>query len=114
MKFETEHFVQARRIAAQWRKDGYSQVVVVRERARAKRCYPCRQHDVPPRAVGSWDYYPIPTLDRLMERPPAEESASRAELWIAATIVYGCRYPSASVHLGPTPGGRGENSTARS
>lgn len=98
MKFKTEHFVQARRVAEQWRKDGYNHLMVVREGARAKRCYPCRQQDVPPRAVGSWDYYPIPTLDRLGERPPAEEAASRAELWIAATIVYGCKYPLALTH----------------
>jgi hypothetical protein len=98
MKFKNDHFVQARRVAEQWRKDGYNHLVVVREGSRARRCYPCRQQDVPARAVGNWDYYPIPTLDRLKERPPAEASASRAELWIAATIVYGCRYTAAPVH----------------
>jgi hypothetical protein len=98
MKFKAEHFVQARRVAEQWRKDGYNHLVVVRDGARAKRCYPCHQRDVPPRAVGNWDYYPLPTLERLGARPPAEESASRAELWIAATIVYGCRYAAAPVH----------------
>lgn len=98
MRFKTEHFVLARRVAEQWREDGYNHLMVIREGTRAKRCYPCRQQDVPPRAVQSWDYYPIPTLDRLRESPPAEESASRAELWIAATIVYGCSYPSAQMH----------------
>jgi hypothetical protein len=98
MKFTTEHFRQARRVVRQWRQDGYNHVVVVREGARARRCYPCRQQDVPPRAVASWDYYPIPTLDRLGESAPAEQSASRAELWIAATIAYGCRYASAPVN----------------
>lgn len=98
MKFKTEHFAQARRVAEQWRRDGYNHLVVVREGARARRCYPCRQQDVPPLSVASWDYYPIPTLDRLTERPPAEDSASRAELWIAATIAYGCRYASAPLH----------------
>jgi len=98
MKFRPEHFVLARRVAEQWRRDGYNHVVVVREGARAKRCYPCRRQDVPPAAVESRDYYPIPTLERLNARPPAEESASRAELWIAATIVYGCRYPAAPMH----------------
>lgn len=98
MKFKPEHFVQARRVAEQWRREGYSQVVVVRQGARANRCYPCRQQDVPAEAVESWDYFPLPTLDRLNECPPAEESASRAELWIAATIAYGCRYGAAQVH----------------
>ena len=98
MKFENEHFVQARRVAEQWRRDGYNHLVVVRHGARAERCFPCRQQDLPPKALESWDYYPIPTLDRLCERPPAEESASRAELWIAATIAYGCRYAPMPVH----------------
>lgn len=95
MKFTTEHFEQARRVAVRWRQDGYNHVVVVREGARAKRCFPCRQQDVPPHAVESWDYYPLPTLGRLGESAPAEQSASRAELWIAATILYGCRYIAA-------------------
>ena len=98
MRFKTKHFVQARRVAEQWRKDGYNHLVVVRDGARAQRCYPCRQQDLPQSALESWDYYPIPALDRLNARPPAEESASRAELWIAATIVYGCRYTAAPLH----------------
>jgi len=92
MKFKTEHFEQARRVAQQWRQDGYTQVVVVRHGTRAHRCYPCQQQDVPPRAVANWDYYPIPTLDRLNEHAPAEQTASRAELWVAATIARGCKY----------------------
>lgn len=96
MRFTTEHFEQARRVAERWRQDGYNHVVVVRDGTRARRCYPCRQQDVPPRAVASWDYYPLPTLDRLNEGTPAEQSASRAELWIAATILYGCRYTAAA------------------
>lgn len=95
MKFTTEHFEQARRVAQGWRRDGYQHVIVVRQGARANRCYPCRQQDVPPSAVADWDYYPIPTLERLDESAPAEQSASRAELWIAATIAYGCRYTAA-------------------
>ena len=96
MKLTAEHFEQARRVVQQWRQDGYNHIVVVREGVRARRCYPCRQQDVPPRAVASWDYYPIPTSDRLGERAPTEQSASRAELWIAATMVYGCRYTAAA------------------
>ena len=98
MKFTSEHFVQARRVAEQWRKDGYNHLVVVREGARAKRCYPCRQQDVPPQSVASWDYYPLPTLDRLNESAPAEQSASRAELWIAATILSGWSYTDAAMN----------------
>lgn len=98
MKFTDEHFEQARRIARHWRRDGYTQVVVVREGARASRCYPCRQQDVPPFALASWDYYPIPTLERLGMSAPEEKSASRAELWIAATIAYGHRYSSAVIN----------------
>jgi hypothetical protein len=97
LKFKDEHFVQARRVARQWRQDGYNHIVVVRQGARAGRCYPCRPQDVPPLAAERRDYHPIPTLDRLNQRP-AEQSASRAELWIAATIVYGCRYPAAPVN----------------
>jgi hypothetical protein len=98
LKFTTEHFKQARRVVRQWRRDGYTQIVVVRERARASRCYPCRQQDVPPFSVANWDYFPIPTQERLDTSAPAEESASRAELWIAATIAYGHRYSSAPLN----------------
>lgn len=96
MKFTNEHFEQARRVAKQWRLDGYSQMVVVREGARASRCYPCRQQDVPPSAVASWDYYPIPTLERLDTSAPTEQNASRAELWVAVTLAYGHRYAAAN------------------
>lgn len=92
MKLTTEHFEQARQLVRVWRQDGYDRVVVVRQSDRARDCYPCRQQDVPSRAVADWDYYPIPTLDRLDESAATEQSASRAELWIAATIAYGCRY----------------------
>lgn len=98
MKFSAEHFEQARRVARQWRRDGYSQIVVVREGARASRCYPRRQHDVPQGAVLGWDYYMIPTLERLATSAPTEQNASRAELWVAATIVYGHLYPAAAVN----------------
>jgi hypothetical protein len=98
MKFRTEHFEQARRVTRQWRRDGYSQMVVVREGTRASRCYPCRQQDVPRGAVASWDYYPIPTLERLNTSAPTEQNASRAELWVAATIAYGHRYTAAAVN----------------
>ena len=92
MNIETEHFEQARRVVRTWRQSGYEHVVVLRRGTRARRCYPCRQQDVPSSVVASWDYYPIPTLERLDERAPAEQSASRAELWVAATIAYGCDY----------------------
>lgn len=95
MKFTAAHFEQARRVAQGWRQDGYNHVVVVRDGARARRCYPCRQQDVPSLAVADWDYYPIPTLDRLKASAPAEQSASRAEMWIAVTMMYGCRYTAA-------------------
>jgi hypothetical protein len=98
MKFEAEHFEQARRVARQWRRDGYNQMVVVRDGARASRCYPCRQQDVPRGAVASWDYYPIPTLERLDTCAPSERNASRAELWVAATIAYGQRYAAATMN----------------
>ena len=91
MKLTTEDFEQARRVLRLWRQNGYDRVVVVRQLARARDCYPCRQQDVPPRAVADWDFYPIPTLERLDESAPAEQSASRAELWIA-TIAYGRKY----------------------
>lgn len=92
MELKSEHFEQARRVVRTWRESGYENVMVVRRKARARRCYPCRRQDVPQLAVASWDYYPIPTLDRLDERGPAEGAASRAELWVAATIAYGCDY----------------------
>ena len=95
MKFRTEHFEQARRVASQWRRDGYSHAVVVREGARARRCYPCRQADVPQGALLGWDYYLIPTLERLATSAPTEQTASRAELRVAVTIAYGHRYPAA-------------------
>lgn len=92
MELKSEHFECARRVVRLWRERGYEYVVVVRQGSRARRCFPCRRQDVPPSAVASWDYYPIPTLDRLDERAPAEPSASRAELWVAATVAYGCDY----------------------
>jgi hypothetical protein len=92
MELKSEHFEQARRVVRLWRETGYDHVVVVRRNTRARRCYPCRRQDVPPHALASWDYYPIPTLERLDERGPAEQTASRAELWVAATIAYGCDY----------------------
>ena len=95
MKFKAEHFEQARRVASQWRREGYSHVVVVREGTRASRCYPCRQQDVPPRSVLGWDCYLIPTQERLATSAPTEQTASRAELWVAVTIVYGHRYTAA-------------------
>ncbi len=92
MRLTAQHFEQARQIIRPWRQDGYDYVVVVRERARAAHCYPCRRQDVPAGAVAEWDYYPIPHLDRLDESAPVERSASRAELWIAATLAQGYRY----------------------
>lgn len=98
MKFRTEHFEQARRVASQWRREGYSHAVVVREGARASRCYPCRQHEVPQGALLGWDYYLIPTLERLVTSAPTEQTASRAELWVAVTIAYGHRYTAAALN----------------
>ena len=98
MRFTNEHFEQARRVARQWRREGFSQLVVIREGTRASRCYPCRQQDVPQGAVLGWDYYLIPTLERLAVSAPTEQNASRAELWVAATIAYGHRYPAAVVN----------------
>ena len=92
MRLTAQHFEQARRIIRPWREGGYDYVVVVRESARAARCYPCRRQDVPAGGVAEWDYYPIPSLYRLDESAPAERAASRAELWIAATIAHGYRY----------------------
>lgn len=98
MKFRPEHFEQARRVASQWRREGYSHVVVVRDGPRASRCYPCRQEDVPERTVLGWDYYLIPTLERFATSAPSEQTASRAELWVAVTIVYGHRYTAAALN----------------
>ena len=98
MKFCTGHFEQARRVASQWRREGYSHAVVIREGARARRCYPCRQQDVPQGVVESFDYYPIPTRERLATSAPSEQTASRAELWVAVTIAYGHRYSSAAIN----------------
>lgn len=98
LKFTREHFEQARRVVRQWRQEGYDHIVVIREGERARRCYPCRQQDLPAQAVGSWDYYRIPTQDRLNEREPNEQSASRAEFWVAATIAHGCMYTGAPVN----------------
>ena len=98
VRFTVEHFEQARRVAREWRREGYNHIVVVRQGDRARRCYPCRQQDVPRPALASWDYYPIPTQERLDASAPAEQTASRAELWIAATIAYGFRYSSAAVN----------------
>ena len=98
MKFTNEHFEQARRVARQWRRDGYGQLVVLREGGRASRCYPCLQQDVPRGAVASWDYYPIPTPERLDPSAPSEQNASRAEPWVAATIAYGHRYAAATLN----------------
>jgi hypothetical protein len=98
MKFRTEHFEQARRVASQWRHEGYDHIVVVRQGMRASRCYPCRQKDVPTRMVADWDYYPIPTQERLSTSAPSEQTASRAELWVAVTIAYGHRYSAATLN----------------
>lgn len=86
------HFEQARVVVRPWRQGGYDYVVVVRRRARAERCYPCRRQDVPQGAVAGWDYYPIPSLHRLGASDDPERSASRAEIWVAATIAGGCQY----------------------
>ncbi len=95
MRLQTEHFERARSVVRRWREDGFDTVIVVRQRARASRCYPCRQRDVPEGAVASWDYYHIPNAQLLAETAPTERTASRAELWVAATIAYGCAYPAA-------------------
>ena len=98
MKFSAEHFEQARRVARQWRSEGYDHVVVVRQGTRASRCYPCRQQDVPQPAVAARDYYRIPTRERLSTCAASEQTASRAELWVAVTIAYGQRYAAAAVN----------------
>ena len=98
MKFTPEHFEQARRVAAHWRREGYDHIVVLREGARATRCYPCRQSDVPQGAFPGGDYYLLPTQERLATSAPTEQTASRAELWVAVTIAYGQRYSAAAVN----------------
>ena len=98
MKFTPEHFEQARRVAAQWRREGYSHVVVVRLGARASRCYPCRRQDVPAQPFASFDYYPLPTRERCATSAPSEQTASKAELWVAVTVAYGHRYPAAALN----------------
>jgi hypothetical protein len=96
MRLRSEHFERARGVVLGWRKDGYDNVVVLRDRRRATRCYPSRRQDLPEGAVPSWDYYHIPTAEALAETAPTESNASRAELWVAATIAYGYEYPPAA------------------
>ncbi len=88
MRLKPEHFEMARRVALLWRGEGYDHIVVVRRDERPSECYPCRRQDVPRLAVAGRDYYPIPVRDRLNESPASEQSASRAELWIAAAIAH--------------------------
>ena len=95
MRLRTVHFERARSVVRCWREDGFDTVVVVRHQVRADHCYPCRRQDVPGSAVPSWDYYPIPSTQLLGETAPTERTASRAELWVAATIAYGHVYPAA-------------------
>lgn len=95
MRLRTEHFKLARSVVRCWREGGFDTLVVVRQQTRASRCYPCRRQDVPASAVPSWDYYPIPSALSLGETAPTERTASRAELWVAATIAYGCQYSAA-------------------
>lgn len=95
MRLRTEHFERARGVVRYWREGGFDTVVVVRQKVRASHCYPCRRQDVPESAVPSWDYYPIPSAQTLGETAATERTASRAELWVAATIAYGCEYATA-------------------
>ena len=95
MRLQSGHFERARSVVRQWREDGFDTVVVVRRSVRASHCYPCRRQDVPAGAVPSWDYYHIPNAQLLGETAPTESTASRAELWVAATIAYGYVYPAA-------------------
>lgn len=95
MRLQAVHFERARGVVRRWREDGFDTVVVVRQHVRASHCYPCRRRDVPERAVPSWDFYSIPTAEALGETAPTERTASRAELWVAATIAYGYKYPNA-------------------
>ena len=92
MRLETLHFQQARSVVRRWREDGFDTVMVVRQQVRASHCYPCRRQDVPVGAVHSWDFYRIPTARMLEETAASERTASRAELWVAATIAYGHVY----------------------
>lgn len=95
MRLQAVHFEQARSVVRGWREGGFDTVMVVRQQVRASRCYPCRRQDVPEGAVPSWDYYHIPSAGMLEETAATERTASRAELWVAATIAYGHRYPAA-------------------
>ena len=95
MRLQAGHFERARNVVRRWREDGFDTVVVVRQHVRASHCYPCRRQDLPESAVPSWDYYPIPSAQSLGETAPTERTASRAELWVAATIAYGYQYPAA-------------------
>ncbi|HLL73880.1 MAG TPA: hypothetical protein VK421_01175, partial [Pyrinomonadaceae bacterium] len=61
MRLGAEHFERARGVVRRWREDGFDTVMVVRQKVRASRCYPCRRQDVPEGAVPSWDYYRIPS-----------------------------------------------------
>lgn len=88
----TEHFSRARSVIRPWRRSGYDYVMVIRRSARAERCYPCGRQDIPGDSVAGWDYYPIPSLQKLSEGEACDRPASRAELWVAATIAYGCNY----------------------
>ena len=96
MRLRTEHFERARGVVRGWREDGFNTVVVVRQKVRASRCYPCRRQDVPEGAVPGWDFYGIPTAEVLAETAPTERTASRAELWVAATIAFGYEYTAAA------------------
>ena len=92
MRLRAKDFERARVVVRCWREDGFDTVVVVRQQVRASRCYPCRRQDVPESAVPSWDYYPIPSAQSLGETAATERTASRAEMWVAATIAYGYEY----------------------
>ena len=94
MRLQTVHFERARGVVSRWREDGFDTVMVVRQKVRASHCYPCRRQDVPAGAVPSWDFYRIPTARMLAETAASERTASRAELWVAATIAYGHMYPA--------------------
>ena len=95
MRLQTVHFERARSVVRGWREGGFDTVMVVRQKVRASHCYPCRRQDVAEGAVPGWDFYRIPSAVLLEETPPTESTASRAELWVAATIAYGYQYPAA-------------------
>lgn len=97
MRLEAVHFERARSVVRGWREEGFDTVMVVRQKVRASHCYPCRQQDVPRGAAPSWDYYQIPSAQMLEETAACERTASRAELWVAATIAYGHQYPAAGI-----------------